>query len=293
MTDHRFVWRVSTLLTIAFLGSSTATAQLFEFCDDFTKSVCCQRDPYEERIETERHDFTQSAVTVGRGVLQFEGGYTYFYKDTGHEIEGSHSTPELMVRYGISEDIEIRLRTNYAWQFIDEEPNQEGAEDLRYSIKLQLNRQCEGSIRPTSALEIRGSAPTGGNDFSTDRAEFSLDHIYQWECSDGITFAGSTGFGTNGFADFGLLPVNASADRFVALSQSAVLGCELSEQNTLYAEWFGIFSQGLADEFVVSIFNIGVDHYVSDNIVVDIRFGKGLSSDSDDFFCGVGGGVRY
>ena len=39
------------------------------------------RDPHEERIETERHDSTQSTKTVGRGVTQLEAGYNYFYKD--------------------------------------------------------------------------------------------------------------------------------------------------------------------------------------------------------------------
>ena len=51
-----------------------------EFCDDFSKPARCQRNPYEERIETERHDFTQSAITVGRKVAQIESGYSYFYK---------------------------------------------------------------------------------------------------------------------------------------------------------------------------------------------------------------------
>ena len=41
------------------------------------------RDPWEERIETDRHDFTQSPKTVGRGVGVIEMGYTYFYEDTG------------------------------------------------------------------------------------------------------------------------------------------------------------------------------------------------------------------
>ncbi len=58
----------------------------------------CQRDPYEERIETERHDFTQSTKTVGRGVLQLEAGYSYFYKDKDAEIEHSHTTPEGLLR---------------------------------------------------------------------------------------------------------------------------------------------------------------------------------------------------
>ncbi len=289
------IGRVSVVAVALCTGPSQSSAQLFEFCDDFTKDVRCQRDPYEERIETERHDFTQSAVTVGRGVLQVEGGYSYFYKDTGEEIENAHTTPEMLIRVGLSEDIELRLRTNYAWQFIDEEPNKSGAEDLRYSLKLQLSRECEcgDSLRPTSALEIRGSAPTGGDVWSTEQAEFSLDYIYQWQIAEGVTFAGSTGWGTDGLGDFGLVADPPTSEHFNLLTQSVVLGCELSEQNTMYAEWFGLFSDGLVDEYVVSVFNVGIDHYVTENLVVDVRFGAGLTGDSDDFFCGIGGGYRF
>lgn len=266
---------------------------LFEFCDDFTKPACRQRDPFEERIETERHDFTQSAVTVGRGIVQLESGYSYFYKDTEDEIESAHTGPEMLVRVGLSEDIEFRLRWNYAWQFIDDGPDRIGSEDLRYSLKIQMTRQTINGILPTSAVEIRGSAPTGGEVFTTEQVEFSLDYIYQWEFTEGVTFAGSTGFGTNGFGDFGLIPDEPTEDHFNEMSQSAVLGLELSESNTVYAEWFGIFSDGLEDEFVVSVFNIGVDHYVTDDFVLDVRVGVGLTDDSDDFFAGVGGGYRF
>ena len=69
-------------------------------------------------METERHDFTQSAVTVGRGIVQVESGYSYFYKDTEDELESAHTAPEMLVRVGLSEDIEFRIRWNYVWQFI-------------------------------------------------------------------------------------------------------------------------------------------------------------------------------
>lgn len=272
-----------------------ASAQLFEFCDDFTKHVRSQRDPYEERIETERHDFTQSAVTVGRGVLQVEGGYSYFYKDTGEEIEGAHTTPEMMFRVGLSEDIELRLRTDYAWQFIDEAPSRSGAEDLRLTVKLQMTRQCECSDSwiPTSALEIRTAVPTGGEAWSTNRVGLSLDYIYEWQIAENITFAGSTGWGVDGLGDFGLVADSPAEERFEVVTQSAVVGCELSEQNTMYAEWFGLFSDGLAEEYIISVLNVGVDHYVTKNLVVDVRVGAGLTDDADDFFCGIGGAYRF
>ena len=292
--------RLPQCLAIVLLCGLMATATdsygepLFEFCDDFLKPRCRQRDPFEERIETERHDFTQSAVTVGRGVVQLESGYSFFYKDNEEEIESAHTLPEMGVRVGLSEDIEFRLRWNYAWQFIDEEPDRTGSEDLRYSLKLQMTRQtCCRILRPTSALDLRGSAPTGGDAFTTERVEFSLDYIYQWQLTDRMTIAGSSGFGTNGFGDFGLIPEEPTEDRFTAITQSAVLGLELSESNTVYAEWYGIFSHGLEDEFVVSFFNIGVDHYLTDNFVLDLRAGVGLSDDSDDFFIGIGGGYRF
>lgn len=275
------------------VGVTASHAQLFEFCDDFSKSASQQRDPWEERIETERHDFTQSAVTVGRHVLQVEGGYSYFYKDAEEEIESSHTGPEMLFRVGLSEDIEFRLRWNYVWQFIEDEPDRIGSEDLRYSLKLQMTRQAEDSWLPTSALELRASAPSGGDEFTTRRVEFGLDYIYQWELTDVLTLAGSTGYVTDGFGDFGLIPDAAAAERFNVLSQSAVVGLELTELNTMYAEWYGIYSDGLEDEFVISVFNVGVDHYLTNDFVLDVRAGVGLSEDADDFFTGVGGGYRF
>jgi len=262
------------------------------FWDDFGKPAELQRDPFEERIETERHDFTQSAVTVGRGIFQLESGYSYFNKNTEHESEGSHTFPEMLVRYGISEDVEVRLRWNYVWIYAEEEPSRIGSEDLRYSIKFQLTREEEDDLL-TTAAEIRGLAPTGGDSFTTNHAEIGLDYIYQCSLGERVTLAGSTGYATNGFGDFGLLPDQPTAENFNVMSQSAVLGVEITELNTLYTEWYAIFSDGLEDEIVVSVFNIGLDHYFTDNLVVDFRAGVGLTEDSDDFFVGVGGGWRF
>ena len=87
-----------------------------KFLDDLTRigKPCPNRNPWEERIETERHDFTQSTTTVGRGVFQIESGYSYFYKDEDDEIEHTHASPEMLLRLGLSDDIEFRVRFNYS-----------------------------------------------------------------------------------------------------------------------------------------------------------------------------------
>ncbi len=264
-----------------------------KFLDDFfyLGSPPCQQDPFEERIETERHDFTQSTRTVGRGVIQLESGYTYLYKDFEEEIEHSHTTPELLARFGLSEDVEFRLRWNYAWRFRDPGENVDGAEDLRWSFKLRVFDQ--DLLLPEMATEIRFTAPTGGSAWTTEQVEHGLDVIYGWELTEGMELYGSTQYATNGLADFGLLPEEPASDRFLVMAQSVALGLEITEQSTVYIEYFGIWSNGAADNFSINVFNIGVDYYLTDDLVLDWRIGTGLTADSDDLFTGVGGGVRF
>jgi hypothetical protein len=249
------------------------------------------RDPFEERIETDRHDFTQSTTTVGRGVTQVEAGYTYFYSDNQEEIEQAHTTPEMLVRLGLTDDIEFRVRWTYAWGFVDEGENVDSAEDLRWSFKLRATDQ-DGWL-PESALELRFTAPTGGPAFSTTQVEFGLDYIYGWEIIDGWELYGSTGFATQALGDFGLVPEEPAGDRFILWTQSVALGAELTERTTMYSEFYGLFSHGLEDDYAEVYFNIGLDYYLTDDLVLDLRVGAGLTPDSDDFFSGVGGGYRF
>jgi hypothetical protein len=112
------VGRALGLLLISGIAPSAWAFPELEFCDDF-RGCGASKNPYEERIETERHDFTQSATTVGNGVFQVEAGYTFFYNDDHGERETAHTGPESMFRYGLSDDIEFRIRWNYVWESID------------------------------------------------------------------------------------------------------------------------------------------------------------------------------
>ena len=109
-------------------------------------------------------------------------------------------------------------------------------------------------------------------------AEFSLEAICidQWEFAKGVTFAAATDYGANGFADFETVAHEPANENFNVLSQSVGLGLELTELNTIGAQWIGIFSDRLENDFVV-----------------DFRAGVGHSGDSNDFFTGVGGGYRF
>ena len=298
--------RAVALFSLLLCGSISASAQQcccaegsryceprLKFTDDLFSLLHApaRRDPYEERMETERHDFTHSAKTVGCGVVQFEAGYTYFYHDQHEEIEQAHTTPEMLVRLGLSDDIEFRVRWTYAWAFADEGHNVDGAEDLRWGFKFATTEQ-EGWI-PESALSVAFTASTGGEAFSTGRVEVGMNYVYGWEFAEIWSLYGSTGFATSALGDFGLIPEEPGSDHFIQWHQSVALGTEITERMTLYNEFYGLFSNALADEYSIVFYNMGVDYYVTDNLVLDFRAGVGLTPDSDDFFSGVGGGYRF
>ena len=280
MTDGRFRAELFVLIAIVIFCSRQPIALGQEATDEIET----------DRIETDRHDFTQSTKTVGRGRSQLEFGYTYFYSDRAEEVEHAHTGPEALFRFGITERTELRLRSNYVW-VSEEEDRREGSEDIRFALKTETS-EAEGLI-PESALEVRFTFPTGGDAWSTEQIEFGLDFIYGWPFADAMELYGSTGYSTTGLGEFGLVGEIPSEDRFNTWTQSAALGVELGPETTIYGEFFGIFTDGRSEDLELAFFNVGLDYYLSDDFVLDFRVGLGLTSESEDFFAGIGGGYRF
>ena len=243
-----------------------------------------------ERIETERHDFTQSTTVVGRGVTQVEFGYSFFQNSSEEEVEDSHTTPELMIRFGLTEKLEFRIRYNEVWQFGEEDFS--GSEDLQLNFKIRTTEQAYW--RPESALEIGIGVPTGGDDFSTDEVEFGFDYIYGWKLNSRTEFYGSSGFATNALGEFAFRANVPADEEFLLYTQSFALGTELTERCTAYTEFFGLFTDGFEDDEESPVFfNVGLDFYLSDNMVLDVRAGTGVNDDAEDLFFGLGGAFRF
>src|SRR5262245_53455137 len=64
----------------------------------------------EEPLETDRDSFTPATKTVAKGRTILEAAYSFI--DNRHDFE-THSFPELLVRHGITDRIELRLGWNY------------------------------------------------------------------------------------------------------------------------------------------------------------------------------------
>ena len=248
--------------------------------------------PYSEPLETDRHDFTQSTGVVGRRVLQLEYGFLYSFKDEEGEQEDTYTTPELLIRFGLTDRLEIRSRWNLAWKEFSSGENIAGFLDPLLSLKYQVTDHA--GLIPKSALELRTSAPLGSESLSLEQWKPGFDFIYGWEFGEFFSLAGSTGATSNGLGDIAFIDETFDPDdQFVAWTQSVALGAELTRRTTGYFEWFGIFANDRDEALRTNYLNIGVDYLLNNNMVVDVRFGWGLNNQSDDIFAGVGGAVRF
>jgi hypothetical protein len=240
-----------------------------------------------EPLVTDRPDFTEASSTVGRGVMQLEGGYTYVYDSDDAGSFKAHSFPETLLRVGVLADwLEFRI----AWNYVEESTNQfggsrsiaTGSEDLYLGVKVGLTGQ-EG-ILPEMAIMPQMTVPTGSGDLSADEVLPGLVWLYGWDLNDWL----ATGAMTK--ADRALDDV--TGDPFLEMAQSWTVNYSLTEWLGAYTEWFVIAPDGADTNHTEHYGDGGFTFLVTDNVQLDIRAGVGLNDAADDYFVGSGFAFR-
>lgn len=240
----------------------------------------------DEPLVTDRPDFTEASVTVGRGVSQLEFGYTYLEDDNESQSLRSHSYGEFLLRHGMFADW-FELRVGF---FPQEQKTQAGGiasstagvGDLYLGAKLALTPQH--GILPEMALIPQAFLPTGSSAFTSGHFEPGANLIYGWEINDIFSTAGSTQ---------GNRRQDDSGESFLELAQSWTVGYTLTEELRAYTEWFAFFSSGSREFQTQHYFNGGFTYLINDDLQWDIRAGVGLNGAADDFFTGTGLSIRF
>ena len=80
-------------------------------------SASAQEEREGEEIETDRDSFTQSLSLAPQGRIITEAAWTFV---DNKEAKETHSSPNCLFRYGLTENLEIRFGSNYE---IGGEPN--------------------------------------------------------------------------------------------------------------------------------------------------------------------------
>jgi hypothetical protein len=274
---------VTVCLLASGLASDTAHAQLLDVASPEGQELAAD----EEHIETDRDSFTPATTTAGCGRWILESAYSFI--DNRDTFE-THSFPELLVRYGVSEDVELRLGWNYevggASNPVSGSSVGESAagamlereSQIAYGLKVALTEQEDWL--PQSAFIAQGFTPTSGPSRNTD---FVATYVFGWELPNAWLLDAAIRYSLT----------SEEEDHFNQWAPSVVLKAPVAEQWNAHIEYFAIQSDGREDEKLVHFASPGVHYLVTPDLEIGVRFGWGLNDDSPRFFNNVGVGWRF
>ncbi|HZZ27632.1 MAG TPA: transporter [Pirellulales bacterium] len=245
----------------------------------------------DEPLEADRPGFTISPVTVGKGVVQLETGYTFTLDNAGgiHQVE--HDFPDTLWRIGMFADwFEWRIEYNYS--IIDNTINNppippihqhfSGSQDLLLGCKLCLTPQ-EG-ILPEMGFLPQMSVPSGAPNITAGQVLPGLLWGYQWQVNKIISITGLTAI-TRAVDDVGTI--------FTEFDQALSVQYQLTPKLQGYTEWYVIAPNGRTTERTQHYADGGFAYHVTNNLQLDAECGVGLNAAANNFFAGSGAVVRF
>ncbi len=243
----------------------------------------------EREIETDRDSFTPATTTTPRHRLISEAAYSFL---DNRRVKETHSFPELLLRYGLTDRVELRFGYNSevggedegvsGTEAIEEAAVGTGALErlstLSYGLKLLVTEQRRWI--PRSSVIIQATTPISGKDTKTD---LIVTWVSGWDFPNRWQFDVAVRYGMT----------NDPADDYNLWAPSAVLKIPLGEKWAVHAEYFGFFTTGRAKEFSRHYFSPGVHYLVTRNLEIGTRVGWGLNDQTPRFFVNTGFGWQY
>lgn len=241
----------------------------------------------EEELETDRDSFTPATSTVSQGRLLVESAYSFI---DNRKVPETHSYPELLLRYGWSEIVELRLGANYeiggagnpisgnVSDFEEGESKLEEGSRMLYGAKFFLSKQRGWT--PKSSFILQGFTPTSG---VSNLTTVSANTVFGWQLRNGWVWDNAVRYATSGFED----------DHFNVWSPSTVMKIPLTDRIKVHAEYFGAMTSGRQKETTQHFFSPGASYLLTRNFEVGSRIGWGLNEQSPNFFLNVGIGWLY
>jgi hypothetical protein len=214
-----------------------------------------------DRIDTDRPDQTESAVTVPRKYLQAELG---FNKENYDFNNYTLVFPTLLLKYGVSKRMELRLETTLAQEYIQKIPEPEITTGLDpFSIGCKIALTEEKGVLPKTSLIVDLGLP-----FTSTLYDKEQDLFPSFRFTMQHTLTETVGLGYNVGAEWD--GYTATPVWIYTFSPNVSIG----KRWYAYVEAFGFLSRLQHPQHNV---DAGIAYYVSNNLKIDLSAGKGIS----------------
>ena len=248
---------------------------------------------HSDPITTDRPSFTDSSRTVGRGVTQFELGYTATYDGSTKPHTNSHTYPELALRQGfLANWLELRLSQTIT-KIDSVGARYSGLKDLELGTKIGLAPQH--GVLPEISIIPRTKLPTGSSRTRSHHALPGVTLAFSWSVFSESFINGSSNYFKREDRNQTLLSSTTNEDqRYHTWVQSLGFGTKIAKELTWYIEWFTDIPRASNQGETKHYSNTGLLYLVSNDIQIDLRFGTCLGAAfGEDIFTGAGLAWRH
>lgn len=226
-------------------------------------------------IETDRPDQTETASLVPKGYFQMENGFSI--EDTEPGFIYTH--PSTLWKWGVSESFELRVLTEYINIQLDPNPKVDGFLPVQVGLKSKLLDQ-KGFIPKTSFLGHITLPGVASKQFAQTYFAPSLRLAFLHNIGDQFSVS------YNGGAEWdGETP---RPDFIYSLS----VGANIIGALGVYAELYGRTPQQREEDAELRA-DAGLTYLVSNDVLVDVSGGIGLTDNAPERYVAIGLSYRF
>ena len=238
----------------------------------FVGEAVAQEQQQPEPIQTDRPDQTETPALVPKGMFQMENGFLY---QKENDDENSLVTPTVLAKYGVNENFELRLIIEYN---TIESAGQKtsGFNPILIGTKIKM---CEekGIVPKTSFIGHLLIPKFASEDFKADYYATEFRFVMQHTLAEKLSLSYNLGAEWDG--------ISPDATFIYTLAT----GFTFTDKLGGYAELFGFAPQ---NDTANHNFDGGLTYLLSNNMMLDVSAGVGLTENAPDYFVSCGFSFR-
>lgn len=225
-----------------------------------------------EPIQADRPDQTETPALVPKGMFQLEAGFTY---QKNKPNSTSLALPTALWKYGVNENFELRLITELA---VDKDFDQQtsGINPILIGCKIKIAEE-KGIFPKTSIIGHMSIPNAASTPYKTEFYAPEFRFVMQHTLSERFSLSYNLGSEWDGITP---------KPTFI---NTLTTGCAITEKLGSYIELFGFAPQ---KQTANHSFDGGITYLITNDFMLDLSSGVGLTELAPDYYCAFGFSFR-